>query len=122
MGFTGMPPSRRPVLRRIRTMLPNRSPQSIFTVFALLAVFMLASLPAQARTVRHPVTHRPAVAVSGDSSLIRIWSFLVNLWPQGTKEGMSIDPNGAPKPQGMTTAPSGDLDDEGMTIDPDGRK
>ena len=102
-------------------MLPNRSPQSVFTVFALLTVLILASLPAQARPVRHPATGRHAVAASGENGLARIWSFLVNLWPQGTKEGMSIDPNGAPKPQGMTTAPSGDPDDEGMTIDPDGR-
>jgi hypothetical protein len=102
-------------------MLPNRYPQSFFTVFALLAVLVLASLPAQARPVRHPATGRHDVAVSGENSLVRIWSFLVNLWPQGTKEGMSIDPNGAPKPQGMTTAPGGDLDDEGVTIDPNGR-
>jgi hypothetical protein len=102
-------------------MLPNRAPQSVFTVFALLAVLVLASLPAQARTERHRAAGRHAVAVSGDNGLARIVSFLVNLWPQGAKEGTSIDPNGAPKPQGMTTAPSGDLDDEGMSIDPDGR-
>lgn len=100
-------------------MSTNRAPHSIFTAFALLAVLVLASLPAQARTVHHPATHRPAVAVSGDSSLVRIWSFLLSLT---TKEGMTIDPNGAPKPQGITTAPSGGLDDEGITIDPDGRK
>jgi hypothetical protein len=102
-------------------MLPNRTPQSVFTVFALLALLVLASLPAQARPVRHAATGRHTVAVSGENGLTRIWSFLVNLWPQGTKEGMSIDPNGAPKPQGMTTAPSGDPDDEGVTIDPNGR-
>ena len=100
-------------------MLQNRAPQSVFTVFALLAVLVLASLPVQARTVRHPAKGRNAVAVSGDNGLARIVSFLVNLWPQGTKEGMTIDPNGAPRPQGMT-AP-GDLDDEGVTIDPNGR-
>lgn len=102
-------------------MLPNRTPQSVFTVFALLAALFLASLPAQARPVRHDTAGRNAVAASGENGLARIWSFLVNLWPQGTKEGTSIDPNGAPKPQGMTTAPSGDTDDEGMTIDPNGR-
>jgi len=101
-------------------MLPNRYPQSVLAVFALLAVLIPASLPAQARPVHHPAADRHAVAVSGDNGLARIWSFLVSLWPQGTKEGMTIDPNGAPKPQGMT-APSGDLDDEGVTIDPDGR-
>jgi len=90
-------------------------------LFALLAVIILTSLPAQARTVRHPAKGRHAVAVSGDNGLARIVSFLVNLWPQGTKEGTSIDPNGAPKPQGMTTAPGGDLDGEGTSIDPDGR-
>ena len=102
-------------------MSTNRASRNVFTVFALLAVLVLASLPAQARPVRHPAADRHAVAASGENGLARIWSFLVNLWPQGTKEGMSIDPNGAPKPQGMTTAPSGDPDDEGMTIDPDGR-
>jgi len=95
-------------------MLPNRAPRSLFSVFALLALLVLASLPAQARPVRHPAAGRRAVAASGENGLVRIWSFLVSLWPQGTKEGMSINPNGA-------TAPSGDLDDEGMTIDPDGR-
>jgi hypothetical protein len=103
-------------------MLPNRAPHSVFTVFALLAVLVLTSLPAQARPVRHPATDRHSVTVSGDKGLVRILSFLVNLWPEGMKEGTSIDPNGAPKPQGMTTAPSGGLDDEGMSIDPDGRK
>ena len=101
-------------------MLLNRVSHRVFTVFALLAFLVLASLPAQARPVRHPAAGRHAVAVSGDNSLARIWSFLVSLWPQGTKEGVTIDPNGAPKPQGVT-APSGDLDDEGVTIDPDGR-
>jgi hypothetical protein len=96
-------------------MLPNRTPQSVFTVFALLALLVLASLPAQARPVRHPAAGRHAVAASGENSLARIWSFLVSLLPQGTKEGMSIDPNGA-------TAPGGDPDDEGTSIDPDGRK
>ncbi len=100
-------------------MLPNRAPQSVFTVFALLAILVFTSLPAQARTVRHPAKGRHAVAVSGDNGLARIVSFLVNLWPQGMKEGTSIDPNGAPKPQGM--AAPGDLDDEGVTIDPNGR-
>ncbi len=55
---------------------------SVFTVFALLAVLVLASLPAQARPVRHPATDRHAVAASGENSLVRIWSFLVNLWPR----------------------------------------
>jgi hypothetical protein len=103
-------------------MSTNRASHNVFTVFALLAVLVLASLPAQARPVRHPATGRHAVAASGENGLARIWSFLVSLWPQGMmKEGVSIDPDGAPKPHGMTTAPSGDLDDEGVTIDPDGR-
>jgi hypothetical protein len=102
-------------------MSTNRASHNVFTVFALLAVLVLASLPAQARPVRRPATDRQAVAVSGDNGLSRIWSFLVSLWPQGAKEGVTIDPNGAPKPQGMTTVPNGDLDDEGMTIDPNGR-
>ncbi|HTG36295.1 MAG TPA: hypothetical protein VLB76_25535 [Thermoanaerobaculia bacterium] len=98
--------------------MPNRSPQSIFTVFALLALLVLASLPAQARPLRHRAAGRHAVAASGENGLVRIWSFLLSLT---TKEGVTIDPNGAPKPQGLTTAPGGDLDDEGITIDPDGR-
>jgi hypothetical protein len=99
-------------------MLPNRTPQSVFTVFALLALLVLASLPAQARPVRHPAAGRHAVAVSGENGLTRIWSFLLSFT---AKEGVTIDPNGAPKPQGLTTAPTGDLDDEGVSIDPDGR-
>jgi hypothetical protein len=102
-------------------MSTNRASHNVFTVFALLAVLVLASLPAQARPVRHPAAGRHAVTASGENGLSRIWSFLMNLCPQGTKEGMTIDPNGAPRPQGMTTAPSGDLTDEGMSIDPDGR-
>ena len=102
-------------------MLPNRASQSVFTVFTLLAALVFASLPAQARTVHHPAAGRHTVAVSGDNGLARIVSFLVSLWPQGTKEGVTIDPDGAPKPHGMTTAPGGDLDDSGITVDPDGR-
>jgi hypothetical protein len=99
-------------------MLPNRAPHRVFTVVALLTVLVLASLPAQARQVRHPAAHHRGVAAFGEITLSRIWSFLASLT---AKEGMTIDPNGVPKPHGMTPAPGGSSDDEGMTIDPDGR-
>jgi hypothetical protein len=103
-------------------MSTNRSSQSVFTVFALLATLVLASLPAQGRTVHRPTAGRHAVTASGDNSLARLWSFLVSLWPQGmAKEGMSIDPNGSPRHEGTSIDPNGGLNHEGMTIDPDGR-
>jgi hypothetical protein len=100
----------------------NRAPQSVFTILALLATLVLASLPAQGRTVHRPAADRHAVAASGENALARLWSFLVSLWPQGmAKEGMTIDPNGSPNHEGTSIDPNGGLNDEGMTIDPDGR-
>jgi hypothetical protein len=95
----------------------------VFFAFALLAAFVLASLPAQARPVRRPVTGRQAVAVAGDSSLTALWRFVLGFWPRGTaKEGMSIDPNGSSNHTGTPILPPGDLTNEGTSIDPDGRK
>ena len=89
------------------------------TVAALLSVFVLASLPAEARPV-----HRQAskVAALSENAVAWVRSLLGRLWLPGTaKEGMSIDPNGAKSPEGVTIDPNGGLNDEGMSIDPDGR-
>jgi hypothetical protein len=103
-------------------MSTNRASCRALTVFSLLATLVLASLPAQGRTIHHPATDRHAVAATGENGLARLWSFFVSLWPQGMeKEGMSIDPNGSPNHEGVTVDPNGGLDGEGMSIDPDGR-
>jgi hypothetical protein len=95
----------------------------VFFAFVLLAAFILASLPAQARTIRRPTTSRNSVAVSGDNTLTSLWRFVVSLWLRGTtKEGMSIDPNGNTNHTGTSANPAGDLIDEGTSIDPDGSK
>lgn len=92
----------------------------VFFVFTLLAALVLASLPAQARTVRRSTATRNSVTVSGDSILSGIWRFAVSLWPGGTtKEGVLIDPNGGANQAGTS---AGDLTNEGMSIDPDGIK
>jgi hypothetical protein len=92
----------------------------VFFVFALLAAFIFASLPAQARTIRRPTTSRNSVAVSGDNALASLWRFVVSLWPRGTsKEGVLIDPNGGTHQVGTS---AGDLIDEGTSIDPNGSK
>ncbi len=92
----------------------------VFFVFLLLAALILASLPAQARTVHRPSVSRNSVAASGDTVLSGIWRFVVSLWPGGTtKEGVLIDPNGGTNHAGTST---GDLIDEGMSIDPNGSK
>jgi hypothetical protein len=84
-----------------------------FARFALLAALVLAGLPAQAREMRSPVRHAHGVAVPGEG----IWRFVLNLLPQGMwKEGMTIDPNGAPIHQGGTSTPAG------FAHDPNGRQ
>jgi hypothetical protein len=103
-------------------MSTNRASRRALTVFSLLATLVLASLPAQGRTIHHPATDRHAVAASGENGLTRVWSFLVSLWPQGMeKEGMTIDPNGSPNHEGVTIDPNGGLNHEGTSIDPNGR-
>jgi hypothetical protein len=100
-------------------MSKNAFTHRAFARFTLVAALVLASLPAQARETRSPVRHAHAVAVPGDG----IWGFVLNLLPQGMwKEGMSIDPNGAPGQQGAAANPSKASGDEGMTIDPNGRQ
>lgn len=97
--------------------------QRIFIAFALLAALITASLPIQARPVRRPATERYSVAVTGDSALSGIWSFVVSLWTRETaKEGTSIDPDGNTNHTGASTTPAGDLIDEGTSIDPNGSK
>jgi hypothetical protein len=101
-------------------MSTNRSSHRALAVFALLAALVLASLPVRAEAVRPPAPRLQAVAVFGDSGFISIWRFFADLLPQGLrKEGMTIDPNGAPSHQG---AAAGAVGDEGMSIDPNGRK
>jgi hypothetical protein len=98
-------------------MSKNTFSHRAFALLFLLAALVLAGLPAQARETRSPVRHAHGVTVAGDG----IWRFVLNLLPQGMwKEGMSIDPNGAPNPQGAASAPVGK--DEGHTIDPNGRQ
>ena len=99
-------------------MVPNRASRSVFSVLILLAVFALASVPAQGQAVRRPVTGSQAVAASGENGLARLWRFVASL----IKEGMSIDPNGGSHGAGTTTVPVGGGSDEGVTIDPNGRQ
>jgi hypothetical protein len=92
-----------------------------YRVFALLTVLVFASVSSQAQAVHQPVHRLQAVAVFGDGGA-RIWRFLASLLPEGTrKEGMTIDPNGAPNHQGAATSPTSSFTDEGMSIDPNGR-
>ncbi|HKI03039.1 MAG TPA: hypothetical protein VKK31_13775 [Thermoanaerobaculia bacterium] len=87
----------------------NLSLHRAFAVFALLLALVFVSLPAQARPVRPTVSGASKVTVVGEAAFAWIRSFFAGLWSQGTtKEGMSIDPNGA-------------LSEEGTSIDPDGR-
>jgi hypothetical protein len=97
-------------------MVSNRSSRRAFPVLLLLAIFALASVPAQGKAVRRPVKGFQAVAVSGENGLSRFWSSLVSLM----KEGVLIDPNGGK--HGVTVNPSSGGSDEGTSIDPDGRK
>jgi hypothetical protein len=97
-------------------MVSNRSSRRAFPVLLLLAVFALASVPAQGKAVRRPMKGFQAVAASGENGLSRLWSSLVSLM----KEGMSIDPNGGK--HGVTVSPSSGGSDEGVTIDPNGRQ
>ena len=104
-------------------MSTNRASRRVLTVFTLLVTLVLASLPAQAGTARHPAAARQVVAAFGENSLSRVWSLFVNLWPQGmTKEGVTIDPDGAAHHAGVTISPDAGRNDEGTSIDPNGRQ
>jgi hypothetical protein len=101
-------------------MSTNRASHRALAVFALLTALSLASLPVRAEVVRPPASRLQAVAVFGDGGLAGIWRFFADLLPRGLrKEGMSIDPNGAPSHQG---AAAGSLGDEGTSIDPHGHQ
>lgn len=80
----------------------------------LLLALAFAALPAAALPDR-PVAVAEAGKGAGILSLLQ--SLFARLWPGDgalEKEGMSIDPNGAPRPAAV---PGGD---EGVTIDPNG--
>jgi hypothetical protein len=93
------------------------SPKSLrFVVSTLLLGLSLLSLPVEAR----PMDRRVSIAETGKGSgiLSTLRALFASLWPGDgalDKEGMSIDPNGAPG--GANAAPGGD---EGVTIDPNG--
>ena len=92
------------------------SPKSLrFVASALLLGLSVLSLPAEAR----PAGRRVSVTEIGKGSgILSIFqAFFASLWPGDgalDKEGMSIDPDGAPRPGAV---PGGD---EGMSIDPNG--
>lgn len=76
------------------------------SVFVLLSVLVLASLPAQALPVRQPTLR---VAALGDGLFAWVRNLLASLGLPGmAKEGVTIDPDGVESP-------------EGTSIDPDGR-
>lgn len=93
-------------------MSPKRSLRRAFAVF-LLAVLLLAGLPAQARPFPREV------AALGENGLSRLWDLFVSLW--NTKEGTSIDPNGGKDDEGVTIDPDEADTEEGMSIDPNGQ-
>ncbi len=97
----------------------SRNPRlyRVLSVFVLLSVSVLASLPAQALPVRRPA---PKVTVLGEGMFAWVRNLLVSLGFSGmAKEGMSIDPDGVESPEGTSIDPDG-LSDEGVTIDPNG--
>jgi hypothetical protein len=99
-------------------MSKNAFSHRAFACFTLLATLVLAGLPAQARETKPADRHAHGVTASGDG----IWGFVLNLLPRGMwKEGMTIDPNGAPGHQVGGTTPAGVVHDEGPSIDPNGR-
>ena len=86
-----------------------------FFLSALVLGLTFLSLPAEAR----PTDRRVSLAGIGKGSgiLSTLQALFASLWPGDgalDKEGVTIDPNGAPRP---TAAPGGD---EGMSIDPNG--
>jgi hypothetical protein len=77
----------------------------LLSVFALLSVFVLASLPAQALPTRRPI---PKVTVVGEGMFAWVRNLLVSLGFSGmAKEGVMIDPDGVESPEGVTIDPNG---------------
>lgn len=90
----------------------NLRPALIFSL--LLLVLPFTALPAGAFPGRQAAV---AGAGTGSGILSVLQAVFARLWPGDgalEKEGMSIDPNGTPRPN---AAPGGD---EGITIDPNG--
>jgi len=89
---------------------------ALTVVFSL--AFLLLSPPAHAQLSHRSLADAwKQVSALGDSVLVRIGNLLLGVWQHGAaKEGTSIDPNGAPKPQ---VPPSGTTG-EGVLIDPNG--
>lgn len=84
----------------------------VLTVFLLMAVLLLGSLPVHAQASRRPSVEVRKIAVLGEGALSWLRLFVASLWhPEMAKEGMTIDPNGQPRQQ---------ENDEGITIDPNG--
>jgi hypothetical protein len=94
-------------------MSPNRSLRSALPVALLLAALVFTSLPVQAAAARRPPAPVWRVAVLGEDALAWLRNLFSGLWLRGSaKEGMTIDPDGQPRP--------GASSDEGMSIDPNG--
>ena len=91
--------------------------RSILSLGLLLLAFSFVSLPAEARPVSSGRRVTVAEIGKGSGILSLLQAFFASLWPGDgalDKEGMSIDPDGAPRPNAAPGA------DEGMTIDPNG--
>jgi hypothetical protein len=78
--------------------------RAIRTLAFALALLVLASGAVHAR----PLAAHP----SPTRSLGAIWQWVASHLPAWTKEGSTMDPNGAPRPGGTTNA--------GSTMDPNG--
>jgi hypothetical protein len=93
-------------------MSPNASARRIYPLILLLVSLVLATLPAQAMPVPRSGPERAEVAVLGAKVAVWLRDLVMALWPDASKEGMSIDPDGRDgSRQGS---------DEGVTIDPNG--
>ncbi|HSN88798.1 MAG TPA: hypothetical protein VL025_18685 [Thermoanaerobaculia bacterium] len=91
--------------------------RSVLSLGLLLLVLSFVSLPAEASPASSG--RRAAVAEAGKGSgiLSLLQAFFASLRPGDgalNKEGMSIDPDGAPRPNAAPGV------DEGMSIDPNG--
>jgi hypothetical protein len=75
------------------------------SVFVLLSLFVLASLPAQALPIHHP---HQKVAALGEGVFAWVRNLLASLGLPGMpKEGVMIDPDGVESPEGMSIDPNG---------------